>query len=383
MPPCPYPPSAPTPRLPDEPGDHDEPLPGLTATPHRHNPYPEPRTPALPPTATITLHRTTAGTLTGHASGARHQWAETCLTLAGFTADQYGIHQLPLDDPSQAREALHQLRQSAQDLDVAVILSERPFLGDVADRIAHALPGRWTVIVTAHPERHAQQGLLESVWASGPSGGALHKALETSHPSVSAHLRHDGDGAWLVLVHDAWHAHYVVGAMLPGPDELDTVASEGPACVTAPTIEAIAAAVRDRLLPDYAAALLRGQLAEAEEDLRWAQETYEPGEILEPFDPALAGALARFLNQVPHLIAHVRRPQALQLSPHETAFLDSFEATLESDGQDGTVAMSLWLTEGDQLIDLARNPDRPRLAPPPATRRVPGPAPVLSAARSR
>lgn len=182
MPPCPYPPSAPTPRLPDEPGDHDGPLPGLTATPHRHNPYPDPRTPALPPTATITLHRTTAGTLTGHASGARHQWAETCLTLAGFTADQYGIHQLPLDDPSQAREALHQLRQSAQDLDVAVILSERPFLGDVADRIAHALPGRWTVMVTAHPERHAQQGLLESVWASGPSGGALHKALETPRP---------------------------------------------------------------------------------------------------------------------------------------------------------------------------------------------------------
>lgn len=216
-----------------------------------------------------------------------------------------------------------------------------------------------------------------------PFGGALHNALETSHPSVSAHLRHDGDGAWLVLVHDAWHAHYAVGAMLPGPDELDTVASEGPACVTAPTIEAIAAAVRDRLLPDYAAALLRGQLAEAEEDLRWAQESYEPGEILEPFDPALAGALARFLNQVPRLIAHVRRPQALQLSPHETAFLDSFEATLESDGQDGTVAMSLWLTEGDQLIDLARNPDRPRLAPPPATRHVPGPAPVLSAARSR
>lgn len=382
MRPCPYPPSAPTPRLPDEHGDREGPHPGLTLTPHRHDPDLAPRTPALSPTATITLHRTTAGTLAGHASGSRHQWAETCLTLAGFTTDQYGTHQLPLTDASQAREALHQLRQSAQDLDVAVVLSEQPFLGDVADRIARTLPGRWTVTVTAHPDPHAQNGLLEWVWASGPSEGALHGAL-TRRPSATAHLRRDSADTWLTLVHDVWHGHYVVGAMLPGPDEIDTVISEGPACVTAPTIDAIAAAGRGRLLPDYAAKLQRGQLAAAEEDLRWAQESYEPGEILEPFDPALAGALARFRSQAPRLITHVRRRQARQLSEHEAAFLDAFEATLESDGQNDTVAMSLWLTEGDQLLELARNPDRPTLAPPAATRPVPGPTPTLSAARSR
>ncbi|MEU6312307.1 hypothetical protein [Streptomyces sp. NPDC047014] len=257
----------------------------------------------------------------------------------------------------------------------------------MANRIIRALPGQWTVTMMTHPQPDAQQELREGVWASGPSGGALHKVLEASRPSTSAHLRREDDGIWFVLVHDLWPGHYVVGAMVPGPDELDMVASEGPACATARTAEAIATAVRDQLLPDYAAALLRGQLAEAEEDLRWAQESYAPGEVLDPVSPALAEALNRFLSHAPRLIAHVRRSQASELASHATAFLDSFETSLNSVGQDHMIAMSLWLTEGDQLLELARNPDRHRVTPTPlsavATPRLPKPAPAVSAARSR
>ncbi|MFJ9472952.1 hypothetical protein [Streptomyces caniferus] len=46
-----------------------------------------------------------------------------------------------MDEFDQSRQAPHQLRQCARDLDVAVTLSPQPHLGDVAVDLAQQLPG--------------------------------------------------------------------------------------------------------------------------------------------------------------------------------------------------------------------------------------------------
>lgn len=103
-----------------------------------------------------------------------------------------------------------------------------------------------------------------------------------------------------------------------------------------------------------ASALLQERLIEAAWELRWAQEAYEPGEVLEPFPRVLTDALARFLDLAPALVAYVRGPQTAKPSAHAELLLDYFETSLELALQSDSYAMALWFTEGEQLIGLAQ-----------------------------
>ncbi|MGY5133330.1 hypothetical protein ACWGJW_13150, partial [Streptomyces nigrescens] len=176
----------------------------------------------------------------------------------------------------------------------------------------------------------------------------------------------------------------VIGAMLPSPDIIETFVA-GPSSISAASTPMAASLIENRLLPQYQEAVFSSRLAEADDDLRWAQETYEPGDVVEPHPRELASGLDRFLDHAPELIAHLRRPNT-PLTAHEAAFLDYFEATLSQAQNGGGDAMALWLTEGEQLIELAQAaPTRQTTVTRPATpTAVPvPPAAVTSTGRSR
>ncbi|MGY4957930.1 hypothetical protein [Streptomyces nigrescens] len=326
--------------------------------------------------AEITLHRTAHSTLAGHVSGATHQWATTALELAGFTPAHDGIHQLPTVDPDQTRQALHQLRQSARDLDVTVTLSPQPYLGDIAVDLAQRLPGHWEVDLVPLPETDRQRDLLPWVWGPGP----LLTALERHRIPCAARLI-GGDTELLLVQSDN---ECVIGAMLPSPDVIETFVA-GPSSISAASTHMAASLIQNRLLPQYQEAIFSSRLTEADNDLRWTQETYEPGDVVEPYPQELASGLGRFLDHAPELIAHLRKPNT-PLAAHEAAFLDYFEAALGQAQNGGGDAMALWLTEGEQLIELAQAaPTRQTTVTRPATPTavaVP-PAAVTSTVRSR
>ncbi|GAA2312788.1 hypothetical protein Scani_78520 [Streptomyces caniferus] len=119
--------------------------------------------------AEITLHRTAHSTLAGHVSGASRQWATTALELAGFTPAHDGIHQLPTVDPDQTRQALHQLRQFARDLDVTVTLSPSPTSATSPSISRSGCPatGKWTSCRC--PKQTAKGTSCPGSGARGPS----------------------------------------------------------------------------------------------------------------------------------------------------------------------------------------------------------------------
>lgn len=190
-------------------------------------------------------------------------------------------------------------------------------------------------------------------------------------------------------------------ALLPSPDCLN-VTVPGPRSIAEPNAHLAATAIRVRLLPEYEQAIHLARLSEAEDDLRWAHKTFEPGAVHAPYPADLDAALHRFLTHAPHLIAARRRPGAKPLTPQEAAALDHFDAALSPGRSAGSAAsdapadesathahaMTLWLTEGEQLIEMARDITRPpstgparaeiRTTPPPAA-----PVPANSTAPRR
>lgn len=215
---------------------------------------------------------------------------------------------------------------------MTVTLSPQPYLGDVAVDLAQRLPGQWEVDLVPLPEADRHEDLLAWVW----SPGRLPAALEQHRIPCAARLT--GDGTELLLVQPDDDNECVIGAM-------------------------------------------------SEDDLRWAQETYEPGEVVKPYPGELVSALNRFLHHASELIAHVRRPKA-GLTAHEDAFVKKFEAHLRRAQKDGGDAMSLWLAEGERLLELASagSTREPTAIQPPARFAAPvppRPAAVTSTARSR
>ncbi|MFI7094786.1 hypothetical protein [Streptomyces lydicus] len=158
----------------------------------------------------------------------------------------------------------------------------------------------------------------------------------------------------------------MIGAMLPSPDVIETSVA-GPSSISAAGTHMGASLIQNRLLPQHQEAIFSSRLTAADDDLRWAQETYEPGDVVEPHPRELASRLDRFLDRAPELIAHLRRPNT-PLTAHEAAFLDYFEATLGQAQHGGGDAMPLWLTEGEQLIEVAQAaPTRQTTVTRPAT----------------
>ncbi|MFB7270773.1 hypothetical protein [Streptomyces sp. NPDC056244] len=270
-----------------------------------------------------------------------------------------------------AREALAHLRKSAGSCQTEVTTSNRPYLGDIASLIAEHLPGPWQVTVEnfALPDR--KQERLSWLWAKD-----LVDTLKQYPVPCGAVLR-GGSGAEFLLIERPWDGQYLVGALEPGSDYTDSpVAAPRNVVATASTV---ASAVRTRLLPAYEHSVRLLRLYEAEADLGWARETFEPG-MSEPYPTGLASKLDEFRTHVPEFLAAIRR-DARALTADEAALVDRIEAAFGRDRRAteesvSTDAMALWLAEGEHLIELARaippaipataRPLPPAAAPPPA-----------------
>ncbi|MEU3616853.1 hypothetical protein ABZ725_31805 [Streptomyces sp. NPDC006872] len=90
------------------------------------------------PPAEIRLAYSRAASLVAIAHGEQYRWAHTALEQAGFTKRDDGSYSTPGPD---VRAATAKLLPLAHRHHATVDVSPRPFLGDIADRIAAQLPG--------------------------------------------------------------------------------------------------------------------------------------------------------------------------------------------------------------------------------------------------
>lgn len=321
----------------------------------------------MTPSAHITLYLSTHHKIIALPSGPGRRWAETALDLAGFTQNHDRLHTLALDDQAEARQALTHLHQAARDCQVTVTTHPRPFLGDIAQAIVAALPGHWTAETEPLREQQDQHHLRDFLWETG----ALHRLLDTNQLGCTAILR-DGGGTELLLAERPSDGAYLVGALAPSPDDVHLTAP-APRSVIASSARLAARSIQTRLLPDYERAVHISRLNEAEEDLRWAQDR-EPG----TYDTThLQAALYRFRAHAITFIATLR--DKTTLSAEQVFFLDRMEDVLILDDLDDpdpealAVAETVWLVDGEELIEMAR------LATPPAAITPAKPKPLAAA----
>ncbi|WP_405959845.1 hypothetical protein OG235_07675 [Streptomyces sp. NBC_00024] len=116
------------------------------------------------PPAEIRLAYSRAAGLVAIAHGEQYRWANTALEQAGFTKRDDGSYSTPGPD---VRAAAAKLLPLAQRHHATVGVSPRPFLGDIADRIAARLPGTWTAQVEIYAHPVWQGDLLPWLWDGG------------------------------------------------------------------------------------------------------------------------------------------------------------------------------------------------------------------------
>ncbi|MFJ9033629.1 hypothetical protein ACIRQP_35025 [Streptomyces sp. NPDC102274] len=289
--------------------------------------------------------------------GTGRPWAETALDLAGFTRQYGGIRTLPLTDTAAAREALAHLTQTARDCQTQITTSNRAYLGDVASAISGSLPGAWKVTTENFTMPDVQQGLVSWLWGSE---NKLATAITQYGVPYGAVLSDQRGAEFLLIERPGAEGWYLLGALVPDADYID-LPVPAPCTIAAPTLQTASVAMRTVLLPAYEQAVRLVHLHEAEEDLAWVQETFEPGTVIEPYPFHLAAKLEQFLKRAPGFISAIRHPDAPVLAPPQAAFLDSFEDALNAarSGPDQALrsspnTMALWLDNGAQLIELAR-----------------------------
>ncbi|MEU9246975.1 hypothetical protein [Streptomyces sp. NPDC048385] len=200
----------------------------------------------MPPNhpAEITLAYSRAAGLVAIAHGEQYRWAHTALEQAGFTKRADGSHSAPGPD---VRTAAAKLLPLAHRYRTAVDVSARPFLGDIADRIAVLLPGTWTAQVW-------QGDLLPWLWDSGE----LVQTVEHQRVPYAAKLTSD-TGVELLLVERGEDPQlgYLVGA-LASHLEFDNSYDNpyAPSSIVLPAQPDLAAeAITDAFLPAYDRAL--------------------------------------------------------------------------------------------------------------------------------
>lgn len=338
----------------------------------------------MPPSAQITLYLSAHDKIIALPSGTGRRWAETALDLAGFTTNHNEIRALSLDAPPRARQALTHLHQAARDCQVSVATHPRPYLGDIAETIVAALSGHWMADIEPLREPQDQHYLRDYVWETG----TLHDLLEKNSLGFAAILR-DGGGTELLLIERPSDGSYVVGALTPSPDHLH-VTDPAPRSITASDARLAARFIQTRLLPDYERAVHLSRLAEAEHDLRWAQEREAKGGTYDTVD--LESALYRFRTHAIAFIATLRGATT-PLPVEQAIFLDRMEDGLNLDALDDpdpealADAGAVWLIDGEELIEMARaatppasvTPAKPKALPtaalplPPVAAPAPGP----------
>ncbi len=335
------------------------------------------------PSAKITLYLSANDKIVALPSGTGRQWAETALDLAGFVTHHDQIRTLALDDQARARQALTHLHQAARDCQVSVTTHPHPYLGDIAEVIVAALPGRWMADVEPLPQEQDPDYLRDFLWETG----GISDVLEKTPVGFAAILR-DGGGTELLLIERPSDGSYMVGALTPSPDDVHVTAA-APRGIVASDARLATRFIQTRLLPDYERAVHLSRLDEAEQDLRWAREEHEPG----TYDAVdLQAALYRFRSHAIAFLATLRGTTLL--SADQAVFLDRMEAGLNLDALDDPApealadAGAVWLTDGEKLIEMARAATPPASVTPAqrkalATAALPPPAVAANAPSPR
>ncbi|MEH0628517.1 hypothetical protein [Streptomyces stelliscabiei] len=203
------------------------------------------------PPAEIRLAYSRAAGLVAIAHGEQYRWANTALEQAGFTKRDDGSYSTPGPD---VRAAAAKLLPLAQRHHATVGVSPRPFLGDIADRIAARLPGTWTAQVEIYAHPVWQGDLLPWLW----DGGELVRAVEDQRVPYAATLTSD-TGVELLLAERGEDPQlgYLVGA-LASPQEFDDSYDNpyAPTSIVLPSQPDLAVeAITDAFLPAYHRAL--------------------------------------------------------------------------------------------------------------------------------
>ncbi|MFD7017505.1 hypothetical protein [Streptomyces sp. NPDC059928] len=247
------------------------------------------------------------------------------------------------------------MHQTARDCQAKVIISERPYFGDIAHAVAEGLPGQWDVSIEHYPNGAVPAQLLDWVWEASPVLSTLAK-----YRTPGAAILRDGGGSELLLAERPGDGRYLIGTLLPSPDHVHVVGA-GPRTVNAATAREAAADVRSLLLPEFEQLVHLARLREVQKDLDWVHGV-EPGTV---DDVERDAALARFLTHAPYLLAATRRAGVKPLDVSETAVLVRFEILLaraqaDPGARGGTApggtdeALALWLDAGEDLLDVVR-----------------------------
>ncbi|MFD8982840.1 hypothetical protein [Streptomyces sp. NPDC059564] len=267
---------------------------------------------------------------------------------------------MPLIDADRARQALAALSETSRSCQSTVIAADQRYIGDFALDVSKHLPGQWKVKVENYPHPAARGDLLSYLWTTEPNL----RFVENRRAPAAAILQSE-DGAELGIVYNPRHRVYDVGMLVPADMYLDETVTPPPMITVHPTPVPAARTIASSLLVDYHRAVFEMQLNHLDDDLAWAQEEFEPGTVQDPPPRDLADAFDRFTSIAPHIIASLRTGDAPALDEHDTAFLEDLDAAFgqpRPGTEDAGKArenpsldlLSMWMTEGGGLVELAR-----------------------------
>ncbi|GAU70747.1 hypothetical protein SSP35_22_00500 [Streptomyces sp. NBRC 110611] len=202
--------------------------------------------------------------------GEQHMKAQTALRACGFGRRPDGTYARPAADSEATRTALARLTDIARYYDTAVTTATRRYIGDVADGIAHQLPGEWTADVEIYALPDWQDDLHPYVW----DNGELAQAVATTRIPYAAVLTHSDGPSLLLTERPEADRDYLVGVFAPSgfvghfADEPDA-----PRSIAIPAQPSLAAhAITGHLLPDYHRALHDRRIHEVSSSLSWARQ---------------------------------------------------------------------------------------------------------------
>lgn len=267
---------------------------------------------------------------------------------------------MPLIDADRARQALAALAETSRSCQSTVIAADQRYIGDFALDVSKHPPGQWTVKVENYPHPAARGDLFSYLWTTEPNL----RFLENRHVPAAAILQSE-DGAELAIVYNPRHRVYDVGMLVPKDMYLDEAVTPPPVITVHPAPVPAARKIASSLLADYHRAVFEMQLNHLCDDLAWAQEEFEPGTVQDPPQRDLAEAFDRFASIAPRIIASLRTSDAHVFDGHETAFLEDMDAAFgqpRPGAEDAGKArenpsldlLSMWMSEGEGLVELAR-----------------------------
>ncbi|MCY0942348.1 hypothetical protein [Streptomyces antarcticus] len=315
----------------------------------------------------ITLYTSSYGHIVALVSGESFRWARTALQLAGFEKDSDGNYVVPLIDTARARQALAALTETSRSCQSTVTAADQRYIGDFALGVSRHLPGQWKVRVENYAHPAAQGDLFSCLWTTGSNL----RYLENRRIPAAAVIQAE-DGAEIAIVYNPRHRVYDVGMLVPTDMYLDESVTPPPMITVHPATVPAARKIASTLLTDYHRALFEMQLNHLGDDLAWAQEEFEPGTVQDPPQRDLAEAFERFASIAPHIITALRTSDAHAVNAHEQAFLEDMGAAFSQPGAGAEEAgetrenpsldlLSMWMSEGEGLVELAR--DAVRTAP--------------------